>query len=122
MFVISNAMKRWTVQGGNVEGPWLGVDVEDSSLNFVCSVGWSFIVAQSSTNDDRAIRMVAVVDYVVWGFEDRFGGKVGFRDKHYVGIGIVEKLDDFRFMVQKSICVPRGDSKGVNGQNGMGYL
>jgi hypothetical protein len=47
---------------------------------------------------------------------------VGFRDKHDVGIGVVEKLDEFGFVVKKSICVPCGDSKGVNGQNGMGYL
>ena len=57
-----------------------------------------------------------------WDFEDRFVGKVGFRDKHDVGIGVVEKMDKFRFVVQKSICVPRSDLKGINGQNGMGYL
>ena len=65
-------MTRWSVQGGDVEGPWLGVNVENSSLNFVSSVGRSLIVAQSSTNDDscisvgRAIRVVAVEDCVVW--------------------------------------------------------
>ena len=47
---------------------------------------------------------------------------MGFRDKRDVGIGVVEKLDKFRFVVQKSICVPRSDLKGINGQNGMGYL
>ena len=120
-------MTRWTVQGGDVEGTWLGVDVEDSSLNFVYSVGRSFIVEQSSANDNsctsvgRAIRVVAVVDCVVWDFEDHFVGKVGFRDKYDVGIG-VEKLVEFGFIFQKSICIPRGDLKGVNGQNGMGYL
>jgi hypothetical protein len=102
--------------------------MEPQFVSFVSSVGRSFIVAQSSTNDDsctsvgRAIWVVAVVDCVVWDFEDRFVGKVGFRDKHDVGIGVVDKLDKFGFVVKMSICVPRGDSKGVNGQNRMGYL
>ena len=79
-------MTRWAVQGGDVEGPWLDVNVENSSLNVFCSVGRSFAVAQSNANDDsctsvgRAIRVIAVVNCVLWDFEESFVGKVGFRD------------------------------------------
>ena len=66
--------------------------------------------------------MVAVVGYIVRDLEDRFACKVGFRDKHDVGIGVVEKLDEFGFMVLKSICVLCGDSNGVISQKGIGYL
>jgi hypothetical protein len=56
------------------------------------------------------------------GFLRPFSGIVGFREKHDVGNGVVEKLGKLGFMVQMSICVPRGGSKGVSGQNGIRYL